>query len=198
MAHTPGLIWRFRIVIVVLATISLLLASHYWQVSERRRDEPAEELALDAMMFAGAELHASLRKRRLELLRDLPTKVAPPENPHVSKDDDFVEAIARGGSQGRLNGQGIRSALYARYGNGENEVGCYGLQAANRTEADRREKAIREIWAYNAGLNRAKVHRRGLLLIVLWHDGVSQECWESVNTNVETRLNTATLTKSAQ
>lgn len=112
-----------------------------------------------------------------------------PGNQHLSTDDEFVEAISRGGSQGRLGREGIHAALYARYATSENEVGCYGLEAVSNADADQREKSLREIWAHSGRLERASVHRKGLMLFVIWNDGVSPECWESVNASVVKRLN---------
>jgi hypothetical protein len=109
------------------------------------------------------------------------------DNPHLSTDSEFVDAIAHSASQGRLGGEGIRAALYALY-LGERELGLYGLEAASSTDADRLEDALRGIWAYNESLGRARVHREGKVLVVLWNDGVSPSCWEAVNAGVVERL----------
>ena len=143
---------------------------------------------MESLVVEGHELHASLRTSQPESIRDLPTSEVPPANPHLSSEEDFAEAIARGGSQGRLGREGIRSALYARYTSGENEVGCYALEADSDAHADQRENVLREIWAYNASLQRASVHRKDLVLVVIWNDGVTPECWESVNASVVERL----------
>ena len=55
---------------------------------------------------------------------------------------------------------------------------------------DDREKALREIWAHNASFGRSRVHRQGRILLVIWHDGVTPECWESVNAVVARKLKT--------
>ena len=110
-----------------------------------------------------------------------------PENPHVSTDAAFVAIIARNGSQGSLGREGIRSALYALYRE-KNELGFYGLEAVSAADADRWEEALRKIWAHNVRLGIAQVHRKGLVLVVVWTDGVSPECWEAVNTRVVERL----------
>ena len=143
---------------------------------------------LDALAVEGRELHASLRTPRLDSFRDLPTGVAPPKNPHLSSDDKFVQVIARNSSQGTLGREGIRSALYARYFAGEKEVGIYGLEAESDAAADRREEALRAIWAYNVRRDLARVHRRGPVLVVVWHSGVSPECWDAVNASIADRL----------
>ena len=143
---------------------------------------------LDSLLLEGHELHASLVARPLDSFRDLPVGVVPPKNPQLSSDETFVSAIARGSSQGRLDRRGIRTALYARYAAGENELGMYGLEAKSDADAELREKAVREIWAYNARLNRVRVYRKGLVLVVIWHTGVSAECWEAVNAEVAERL----------
>ena len=143
---------------------------------------------LDSLVLQGHELHASLVARRLDSFRDLPAGVVPPKNPQPSSDDKFVRAIAHGSSQGRLGAEGIRSALYARYAAGKKELGMYGLEAKSDADARRREKALREIWSYNARLDRARVHRKGLVLVVVWHTGVSAGCWEAVNAGIVRRL----------
>jgi hypothetical protein len=143
---------------------------------------------LDALAVEGRELHASLRTPRLDSFRDLPTGVAPPRNPQLSSDDKFVRGIARNSSQGTLGREEIRSALYARYCAGEKEVGIYALEAESDAAADRREEALRAIWAYNARRDLARVHRKGLVLVVVWHTGVSSECWDAVNAGIADRL----------
>ena len=143
---------------------------------------------LNSLALEGHELHASLRTPRLDSFRDLPAGVVPPKNPQLSSDDKFVQAIAHNSSQGRLGREGIRSALYARYAAGEKEVGIYGLEVKPDAAADQREEALRAIWAYNVRLNRARVHRKGSVLVVVWHSGVSSECWEAVNASITARL----------
>lgn len=178
---------RFVLAFVVFG-ISLFASMYLWWSGGLNRKKPTVAIALGSMLFEGHELHASLRTRQLESIRDLPTGVLLSENPSWSTDDAFVEAISRGGSQGRLGGVGMRSALYARYANDKNEVGCCGLEAASDADADMRETAIREIWAHNARQHRASVYRKDRLLFVIWNDGVSEECWQSVNANVAARL----------
>jgi hypothetical protein len=77
--------------------------------------------------------------------------------------------------------------LYSIY-KAENELGFYGFEAASAADADQREGTLREIWAKNVRLDRARVHREGLVLVVVWTDGVSPECWEAVNATVFERL----------
>ncbi len=60
------------------------------------------------------------------------------------------------------------------------ELGFYGLHAGSMVDADRLESELRATWAHNASLDRARVFRGGELLLVVWHDGVSPECWEAV------------------
>jgi hypothetical protein len=122
------------------------------------------ESGLESLVFEGHELHASLRTRQLdESIRHLPPGVVPPGNPHLSTDAAFVEAIARcstrNASQGRLGGEGIRSVLYAIYVD-ERALGFYGLKAESVEEANRREDVLRETWANNARLDRARAPRR--------------------------------------
>ena len=143
---------------------------------------------LDSLVLEGHALHASIVAGRLDSFRDLPPGVVPPKNPQLSSDDGFVRAIARGSSQGRLGREGIRSALYARYAAGEKDLGIYGLEAKSDADAGQREKALREVWAYNIRLDRVRVHRKGLVLVVAWHSGVSAECWEAVNARIAERM----------
>jgi len=145
------------------------------------------ESALDSLVLEGHELHASLHTREIDdSVRHVPLDLIP-GNPGVSTNAEFVAAIARSGSQGRLGGEGMRSALFAIY-RGKSDLGFYGLEAASATEADRREEAMRDIWAHNVRLGCEQVHRQGLTIVVVWTDGVSQECWEAVNARVVERL----------
>ncbi len=144
---------------------------------------------MSSLVLEGPVLHESLLTRKIASIRDLPTGVVSPGNPHLSSDDEFVDAVARSGSQGRLGRDGVRAALFARYSTGENELGFYGLEAESEADADERERALREIWAHNGRHGRSRVHRKGLVLLVVWHDDVSPECWESVNATVVEQLN---------
>ena len=143
---------------------------------------------LNPLVLDGHELHASLVTQQID---DVPrlhvSRAVLRDNPQLSTDAEFVEAIARGGSQGRLGGEGIRAALYALY-RGESEVGFYGLEAASTADADRLESLLRGIWAHNASLDRARVHRGGKVLLVVWNDGVSASSWEAVNAVVVEHL----------
>jgi len=136
----------------------------------------------------GRALHASLQTPPLDAFRDLPSGVVPPENPQLSSDHEFIQAIARSSSQGRLGPEEIRSALYARYAVGERNVGIYGLEIGSGENAGRREKALREIWAFNERRDLARVHRKGLVLVVVWHSGLSPELWDAVNASIVERL----------
>lgn len=144
---------------------------------------------LRSLVVEGHELHASLRARPIGSIRHPPGGVVLPSNPHLSIDAKFVEAISRSGSQGKLGKEGIRSAFYALYAASENDLGIYGLEAKSDADADQRENAIREIWTHNARRDLARIHRKNRILVVLWHTGVSPECWEAVNASVVDRLN---------
>jgi hypothetical protein len=142
---------------------------------------------LNPLVLDGHELHASLVTQQID---DVPLHVPRAvlrDNPQLSTDSEFVEAVARGASHGQLGGEGIRAALYAVY-RGEIEIGIYGLEAASTAEADRLEGLLRGIWAKNASLDRARVHRGGEVLVVVWNDRVSTSCWEAVNAVVAERL----------
>jgi hypothetical protein len=144
--------------------------------------------ALRPLVLEGQELHASLVTRNLDDVSRLHVpRAVLPDNPYLSTDAAFVDAIAHGASQGRLGGAGIRAALYALY-LGESDLGLYGLEAASAADADRLEVALRGIWAYNDSVGRARVHREGKVLVVVWNGGVSPSCWEAVNAKVVERL----------
>jgi len=157
---------------------------------ELRKVQPQQKMSgsgLGSLVLEGHELHASLKTRQIDdSVRHVPRALIP-ENPHVSTDDAFVAAIARNGSQGSLGREGIRSALYALYRE-KNELGFYGLEAVSAADADRWEEALRKIWAHNVRLGIAQVHRKGLVLVVVWTDGVSPECWKAVNASIVERL----------
>ena len=186
---TSRSIIRFAAFVGVFSCISLLDTGCSRRTSEDKHENTTVETALSSLILDGPELHESLRTRKMDSMRDLPTGIVSPGNPYLSADDEFVQAVARGGSQGRLGKDGIRTALFARYSTGENELGFYGLEAESETHADEREKALHEIWAHNGRHGRSRVHRKGLILLVVWHDDVSPECWESVNATVVERLN---------
>ena len=145
-------------------------------------------VGLGSLMLEGPELHPTLETRELDesLVRHVPWSLLQ-SNPQHSTDPEFVRTIARSGSQGRLESTGIVSALYALYA-GESDIGIYGLEAASPADADRLEQALRDIWARNASLERARVHRAGNILVVAWNMGLSPEVWEAVNAVVVERL----------
>ena len=147
-------------------------------------DGSSSELA--PLVLEGPELHESLVTLDLSEIRHVPPSVLE-GNPYLSDRQEFVYAIGRGSSQGQLRGEGMLRALYAIY-RAEHDLGLYGLEAASKADADRLEDALREIWAHNASFDRARVHRGDRVLVVLWHDGVSQDCWEAVNLGIAERL----------
>lgn len=109
-------------------------------------------------------------------------------NPNVSSDADFVETISRSSSQGRISRKGVRSALYAAFGDEDRSVLLRGLEATSDHDASRREAALRSIWRVNMHHGNIRVHRKGKLIVVVWHQGLSPESWEAVNVNVAKRL----------
>ncbi len=143
---------------------------------------------LSSLVLDGPELHSSLTTRNL---KDKPPRHVSRSvvltNPQHSTDTQFIRAIARSGSQGKLSDEGIRSALYAVY-LGQSELGFYGMEAVSEEDAERLEKALRKIWAHNKSINLAQVHRSGLVLVVVWTDGVPSEVWDAVNAGVAERL----------
>jgi hypothetical protein len=140
--------------------------------------------ALAPLLVDGQELHASLATRKLNDVSRLHVpRAVIRDNPYLSTDVEFVDAIAHSASQGRLGGDGVRAALYALY-LGESELGLYGLEGASIADTDRLEGALRRIWAHNERLGRARVHREGLILVVVWNDGMSPSSWDAVNGRV--------------
>ena len=145
---------------------------------------------LGPLVVDGPELHASLVTRRLEDAAKHQLAPVLRDNPYLSTDSEFVDVIARYASQGRLSGgEGVRAALYALYlGEGEGQVGLYGLEAVSPADADRLEGVLREMNGFNVRLGLARVHREGNVLVVAWQRGVSPSCWEAVNAGVVERL----------
>lgn len=186
--HERRIRW-FAVFVAALTCNSLLLTGCQRLAGGSNRHTKSGESGLGSLVFEGHELHASLRTRQIdEPSRHLLPGALPPGNPHLSTNAEFVEAIARGQSQGTLGREGIRSVLYALYV-GEKELGFYGVEAESVADANQREDAVRKIMAHNVGLGIARVYRADLVLLVVWHDGVSPECWSSVNARVAERLN---------
>src|SRR5688572_10214910 len=147
---------------------------------------------LDSLVLEGHELHASLKTRHLDDSdrRHHVPRALLPGNPHVSTNAAFVAAIATCASQGSLGREGIRSALYALY-LGKKELGLYGVEAEFAADADRWEGTMRKVLSHNVRLGMMRVHRQGLVLVVVWRDWPSEEspeCWEAVNAKVVERL----------
>lgn len=141
---------------------------------------------LESFALEPDDLHASLAPRSLERANHgVPVGVS--AIPHVTTDAARVASIARFASQGRLDGEGVRAALFAIYEE-DGELGLYGLEAATPEDADRLEAELREIWKTNVGLERARVHRGDRMLLVVWNDHVSLECWRAVNEALAERL----------
>ena len=141
------------------------------------------------MVFEGSELHPSLRTRKAdEPAWHVRSGFVLPRNPCVSSDAEFVETISRSSSQGRIPSSGVQSALYAAYDADEKRVLLRGLEAASDHDAGWREAALRSIWAVNVRGGNIRVHRKGTLLVVVWHQGLSPESWEAVNASVAKKL----------
>lgn len=141
------------------------------------------------MVFDGRELLPSLRTRKAdEPVWHMRSGFVLPRNPYVSTNEEIVEGISRSSSQGRIPGGGIQSALYAAYGDEDKRVLLRGLEAASDRDASWREAALRDIWAKNMRFGNIRIHRKGTLLVVVWHQGLSPESWEAVNASVAKRL----------
>ena len=143
---------------------------------------------LKPLVLEGHELHASLVTPQID---DAPIHVSRGvlrNNPQLSTDAEFIEAIARSGSQGQLGGEGIRAALYAVYLGEGVRLGIYGLEAASSEDAFRIEGVLRSTWAHNASLDVTRVYRSGGVLVVVWAVSETPACWEEVNAAVAERL----------
>jgi len=172
----------------VLVSILILSTTAGLALEDQEKAVSTDASELAPLVLEGHELHDSLvtREYNESSLRHVPFAVIG-ANPYLSADADFVEAITSSCSHGKFDGRGVRFALYAHY-RAEHDLGFYGLEAASEADADRLEEALRKIWAYGGRLGRARVHRGNLVLVVLWHDGVSLDCWEAVNSSIAARL----------
>ena len=144
--------------------------------------EPVQANNLESLLVEGHDLHPTLRTVTPGNIQNLPAGVDFAVNPQVSADELFVNGVARGGSQGRLDGSGMVAALYARYTDGMSDIGFYGLQADTEVLAVEREQALRDIWAHNNSLDRTHVYRTGKVLLVvwIWSKGELPEAWQAV------------------
>lgn len=160
------------------------------QVRQVQVDESVtDKSALAALILEGHELDSCLTAHRTdEPIRHLPPGMVLRRNPYASTDSAFVEAVSRSASMGRIPREGVLSALYASYRSENGIVILRGLEAASRLDADWREAALRNTWAHNESLNRATVHRKGMLLVVVWHLGLTPERWASLNERLAERL----------
>ena len=147
-----------------------------------------DRLGLERVLVQGPDLHPALETVSLPdgSSRLLPAEVQP-TNPHLSTDLAFVDTVARYGSQGNLDGMGMGAALFGLYHDGA-ALGIYGLEALSAGDASYREALLRDIWAHNVRGDRARVHRGGEVLLVVFHDGVPAETWEAVNEELAERL----------
>lgn len=148
---------------------------------------PAWGSGLASLVLEGDELHASLKTPQIDDSDQHMPRALIPRNPHVSTNAAFVAAVIRNASRSSLDTEGIRSALYALYRE-ENDLGFCGLEAVSAADADRWEEAMHKIWAHNVRLGLAQVHRKGLVLVLVWTHGVSPECWKAANAKVVERL----------
>lgn len=150
---------------------------------------------LRPLVVDGQELYPSLVPKPLdEANHGVPRGVR--DTPHFSTDVEVVQSIARYASQGQLDGDGIRAAIYALY-QCDGEVGFYALEAASMEDADRLEGSLRGIWTHNVDQGITRVHRGGgggggggggRVLVVVWNDKVSPACWQAVNDGLVERL----------
>lgn len=144
-------------------------------------------ITMRSLVVEGPELHPSLHTREL---KDAAQHYLAPvlrANPYLSTDREFVDLLSRMASQDRMNGEGVRAAVYGLYA-AETNLGIYALEAASFADADRINDVLRRIWSRNVSLDCTRVHRDGRVFVVLWHDGVSTPCWEAANAEVVERL----------
>lgn len=186
------LLWPLLVCIAHSALSSVAKASDDTDNASHDDSPKFRESALELMVMERPELHVSLHAHKLDgSIRHLPAGLRPPKNPYVTTQPEYVHAIARSSSQGRFNENGVRAVLYGIYA-AENDLGLYGVEVESIKEADRRETLLREIWVKNVRLDRARVYRKGLFLIVVWNDGVSPECWRSLNESFGKRMKAIT------
>lgn len=162
-----------------------------WKLSQGDKSAAAAtESELRSLVFSGKQLHPSLKIRPVEKpllhMRD-GMKLA--ENPFISTDEEFVEVVSRSSSMGRIPRAGIQTALYAAYEAGEAVLLFRGLEAISALDADWREAALRKIWAHNMKFGRVQIHRQGLLVLVVWHKGLPEDCWKAVNAKLSMQMN---------
>ena len=171
---------------VLIGLLSGLTAHAQW-LEPAPVEQPQKSIELADLLTAGDLLHPTLET---ELMQKLPADLALKTNPQHATDQAFVEAIARYGSQGRLDGDGMRGALFAQYTDGSSEIGFYGLAADNESVAAQREQDLRKIWAHNHGLDRTHIHRQGAVLLVVWIRTADDlpEAWHSVKAWAAQRL----------
>ena len=174
-----------------VATLALGLAACGASGSSGTKAPEAESqaLPLSAFAFDAAELHQSLEALPLDELPLHVPRAVLFDNPQVSTERNFVYSVSRGSSQGRLEPEGIRSALYGVYGDEDGGmIGFYGLEAASLEVADEREDLLHQIWPVNVSAERARIHREGVLLFVVWNAPDTPACWEAVNAVLVERL----------
>lgn len=154
-----------RLINTYIAGLLLGFASHAQWLDPQPNETSIPSGTLDSLLVDGAELHPTLKTESVD---NLPAGRDFPANPWQSTAPAFIESMARYGSQGRLDGEGMNDALFAQYTDGSSEIGFYGLAAENESVALQREQDLREIWAHNHGLDRTHIHRQGLVLLVVW------------------------------
>ena len=141
---------------------------------------------LERVLLDASELHPSLSNRPIaKANHGVPFGVR--STPHLTTDPKGIDSIAGFSSQGQLDGDGLCAGLWTAL-QSDREVGYYGLQCTTDAHADEREARLREIWAFNVRQDRARVHRHGKTVLVVWHDGVTPACWRTVNDVLAARL----------
>ncbi len=136
---------------------------------------------LEALIIQSKDLHSSIKTKHFnrKSIRHVPFDILQ-SNPQYSEDIKFINAITRSSSQGKLDGENIRSGLYALYEAGP-DLGFYGLEATTSQYAEEFEEKLRKIWSHNISIRRASVYRKDAVLVVVWHDGVASDVWDAVN-----------------
>ncbi len=173
--------------------VLLLLTVNSYLLAVEKHEHKDEPFSLASLLLDGHELHVTLRAQKNIKPASVPSGIEMVSNPQLSVDRAFIEGTARGGSQGRLDGNGMQSAMYARYTDGQADIGFYGLTAETDLIADMREVAIRDIWAHNNSQDRTYVYRKDRVLLVVWIWAKDElpESWSAVQSIVKERMGLA-------
>ncbi len=102
-------------------------------------------------------------------------------NPYLSEDREFIDAFAK-----ELLGEGfdpahVRAALFSVYEE-HAELGIFALRLDDASSA---EEAKTILIAQSEGAAGAMTFQTGNVVVLLWHDGVSDDCFAAINDYLE-------------